>query len=58
VPINPARSASEQKAVEESLVETAKGRAKSAEEKATRLATQADAAFDNSVIADDMIGYA
>jgi len=57
-PINPARSASEQKAVEESLVETAKGRAKSAEEKATRLATQADAAFDNSVIADDMIGYA
>jgi hypothetical protein len=57
-PISPARSASEQKAVEESQVETAKGRAKSAEEKATRLATQADAAFDNSVIADDMIGYA
>jgi hypothetical protein len=57
-PIGPARSASEQKAVEESQVETAKGRAKSAEEKATRLATQAEAAFDNSNIADDMIGYA
>jgi hypothetical protein len=57
-PISPARSASEQKAVEESQVETSKGRAKSAEEKATRLATQAEAAFENSVIADDMIGYA
>jgi hypothetical protein len=57
-PISSARSSSEQKAVEESQVETAKGRAKSAEEKATRLATQAEAAFDNSVIADDMIGYA
>jgi hypothetical protein len=57
-PIGPARSASEQKAVEEGQIETAKGSAKSATEKATRLATQAEAAFDNSVIADDMIGYA
>jgi len=38
--------------------ETMKGRAKSAEEKATKLATQADAAFENSNIANDMIGYA
>ena len=38
--------------------EMLKGRAKSAEEKATRLTTQAEAAFENSNIADDMIGYA
>ena len=38
--------------------ETQKNRAKAAEEKATRLVTQAEAAFENSNIADDMIGYA
>lgn len=53
-----AKSASEQKADEESQSETAKVRARSAEEKATRLATQAEAAFANITTADDMIGYA
>jgi hypothetical protein len=39
------------------LSETQKGRAKAAEEKATRLGTQAEAAFENTNIAKDMIGY-
>jgi hypothetical protein len=39
------------------LTTTAKGRAEEAEKKATRLATQAEAAFENTNIAKDMIGY-
>ena len=52
-----AKSATEQKIDEESQSETAKVRAKSAEEKATKLATQAEAAYENTNIAQDMIGY-
>ena len=57
-PISPAKSASEQKAEEEMATQTAKERATSAEQKATRLASQAEAAFANMNTADDMIGYA
>jgi hypothetical protein len=42
----------------ETLTTTAKGRAEEAEKKATRLSTQAEAAFENTNIAKDMIGYA
>jgi len=57
-PISPARSATEQKAEEETATKTAAGRAESAEKMASRLGLQAEAAFENSNIAQDMIGYA
>lgn len=57
-PISPARSSSEQKAEEETQTTTAKGRAEAAEKLASRLGLQAEAAFDNSNIAKDMVGYA
>jgi len=57
-PISPARSATEQKAEEETATQTAKGRAESAEKMASRLGLQAEAAFENTNIAQDMIGYA
>ena len=57
-PISPARSASEQKAEEETATKTAAGRAEAAEKMASRLGLQAEAAFENSNIAQDMIGYA
>jgi hypothetical protein len=56
--INPARSATEQKAEEETVTKTAAGRAEAAEKMASRLGLQAEAAFENSNIANDMIGYA
>jgi len=57
-PIGRAKSTSEQKAEEETATETAKQRVQSGEKLAARLQTQAEAAFENSNIADDMIGYA
>jgi hypothetical protein len=57
-PISPARSSSEQKAEEETATKTAAGRAEAAEKMASRLGLQAEAAFENSNIANDMIGYA
>jgi hypothetical protein len=57
-PIGRAKSTSEQKAEEESATETAKLRVQSGEKLAARLQTQAESAFENSIIADDMIGYA
>jgi len=57
-PIGPARSASEQKGEEVAIETTAKGRAEASEKMASRLGLQAEAAFENSNIANDMIGYA
>lgn len=53
-----ALSATQQKGVEETSVATAKERATAAEQKATKLSIQADASFENTNIAKDMIGYA
>jgi hypothetical protein len=57
-PIPRAKSASEQKADEAAAETTSKGRAEAAEKMASRLGLQAEAAFENSNIANDMIGYA
>jgi hypothetical protein len=57
-PIGSARSSSEQKAEEAAAETTSKGRAEAAEKQASRLGLQAEAAFENSNIAQDMIGYA
>ena len=57
-PIRPAKSSSEQKAEEETATKTAAGRAEAAEKMASRLGLQAEAAFENGNIAQDMIGYA
>ena len=57
-PISGAKSTSEQKADEETATQTAKGRAEAAEKLASRLGLQAEAAFENSNIARDMVGYA
>lgn len=57
-PISPSKSAAEQKADEETATQTAKGRAEAAEKLASRLGLQAEAAFENTNIANDMIGYA
>ena len=57
-PIPRAKSASEQKADEAAAETTSKGRAEAAEKMASRLGLQAEAAFENTNIAQDMIGYA
>jgi hypothetical protein len=57
-PISPAKSQTEIEAEKETATQTAKGRAESAEKMASRLGLQAEAAFENSNIAQDMIGYA
>jgi len=57
-PIPIAKSPSEAKASEEAQIQTEKDRAKGAEELATKLRLQAEAAFANTITADDMIGYA
>ena len=57
-PIGRAKTQTEMDVDKETLTTTAKGRAEEAEKKATRLATQAEAAFENTNIAQDMIGYA
>jgi hypothetical protein len=57
-PITRAKTASEQKADEAAAETTSKGRAEAAEKMASRLGLQAEAAFENSNIANDMIGYA
>ena len=57
-PIPRSKSQSEMEAEKETATQTAKERATSAEQKATRLASQAEAAFANTTTADDMIGYA
>ena len=56
--IKPAKSAAELAAEEEALKKTAGKRAESAESLATKLGLQAEAAFENTNIANDMIGYA
>jgi hypothetical protein len=53
-----AKSQAEMKAEEETATKTAAGRAESAEKLASRLGLQAEAAFENSNIAKDMVGYA
>lgn len=53
-----AKTATEQKADEAAAETTSKGRAEAAEKMASRLGLQAEAAFENSNIANDMIGYA
>jgi hypothetical protein len=53
-----AESTEELAAKKESLTATAKARADAAEKMASRLGLQAEAAFDNTNIANDMIGYA
>jgi len=57
-PISPAKSQSEMEAEKETATKTAAGRAEAAEKLASRLGLQAEAAFENSNIANDMIGYA
>ena len=57
-PIGRAKTTSEMKAEEETATKTAAGRAEAAEKMASRLGLQAEAAFENSNIANDMIGYA
>jgi hypothetical protein len=57
-PISRAKSATEVEAEKEAASTTAKGRAEAAEKMATRLGLQAEAAFENTNIANDMIGYA
>ena len=57
-PIISAKSATEMKAEEETATKTAAGRAEAAEKMASRLGSQAEAAFENTNIAQDMIGYA
>lgn len=53
-----AKSQSEMEAEKSAAETTAKGRAEAAEKMASRLGLQAEAAFENSNIANDMIGYA
>jgi hypothetical protein len=57
-PIPRAKSATQLEAEKEAAVQTARDRSKGAEELATKLRLRADAAFDNTNTADDMIGYA
>jgi hypothetical protein len=57
-PISPAKSQTEIEAEKETATKTAAGRAEAAEKQASRLGLQAEAAFENSNIAQDMIGYA
>jgi hypothetical protein len=57
-PIPRSKSQTEIEAEKETATQTAKGRAESAEKMASRLGLQAEAAFENSNIANDMIGYA
>jgi len=56
--ISPAKTQSEMDAEKETATKTASGRAEAAEKLATRLGVQAEAAFENTNIAKDMIGYA
>jgi len=56
--ISPAKTQSEMDAEKETAIKTASGRAEAAEKLATRLGVQAEAAFENTNIAKDMIGYA
>lgn len=58
VAVPSALSATQQKGAEETSVATAKERATSAEKNASKLALHADGAFENTNIANDMIGYA
>jgi len=57
-PIGRSKSQTEIDAEKEAAIALQKERATSAEQKATKLANQADAAFANMNTADDMIGYA
>jgi hypothetical protein len=57
-PIGRAKTQAEMKAEEETATKTAAGRAEAAEKLASRLGLQAEAAFENTNIANDMIGYA
>lgn len=57
-PIGRAKTQTEIEAEKEAATTTSKGRAEAAEKLASRLATQAEAAFENTNIAKDMIGYA
>ena len=57
-PIGRAKTPTEVEAEKEAATTTSKGRAEAAEKLASRLATQAEAAFENTNIAQDMIGYA
>ena len=52
------KSQTEIDAEKETATQTAKGRAEAAEKLASRLGLQAEAAFENSNIARDMVGYA
>ena len=56
--ISPAKTSTEMKADEETATKTAAGRAEAAEKMASRLGLQAEAAFENTNIANDMVGYA
>ena len=57
-PIPRSKSQTEIDAEKETATKTAAGRAEAAEKLASRLGLQAEAAFENSNIANDMIGYA
>jgi hypothetical protein len=57
-PIGRAKSQTELDAEKETAIKTAGSRAEAAEKRASRLGLQAEAAFDNTNIANDMIGYA
>jgi hypothetical protein len=57
-PITRAKTQTEMDAEKAAAETTSKGRAESAEKMASRLGLQAEAAFENSNIANDMIGYA
>lgn len=57
-PISRAKSQTELDAEKEAATTTAKGRAEASEKLATRLGLQAEAAFENTNIAKEMIGYA
>jgi hypothetical protein len=57
-PIPRSKSQTEIEAEKETATKTAAGRAEAAEKLASRLGLQAEAAFENSNIANDMIGYA
>lgn len=57
-PIGGAKSQSELDAEKEAATKTSGSRAEAAEKLASRLGLQAEAAFENSNIANDMIGYA
>lgn len=57
-PIGRAKTQTEIDADKETATKTAAGRAEAAEKMASRLGLQAEAAFENSNIANDMIGYA